>query len=57
MTSRRAFLGWSGLVGWGVLAHHRPGHRGGPPATTTTTTTLPPAGGCDVYSDVYSDSC
>jgi len=53
--SRRGFLGWAGLAGVGVLAHHRPGHGGGPTptTTTTTTTTLPPDGG--VYSDLYSD--
>lgn len=67
MPSRRGFLGWSGLVGLGVLAHHKPGHQPGPttttlPATTTTVaptttagpTTTGPAGDADVYSDSYA---
>lgn len=50
---RRGFLGWAGLVGVGILAHHKPGHGGGgpPTTTTTTTTTLPPSG--STYSDIY----
>jgi hypothetical protein len=46
---RRSFLkltGWA--AGVGVLAHHKPGHRGGPPATT------PPAVG-DIYRDSYGE--
>lgn len=66
MTSRRSFLGWTGLVGLGLLAHHKPGHGHGPkpPPTTTTTTTLPapptttttlPGGGADPYGDTFTE--
>jgi hypothetical protein len=49
---RRSFLklaGWA--AGVGVLAHHKPGHRGGPP---TPPTTPPPAVG-DIYRDSYGE--
>jgi hypothetical protein len=49
---RRSFLkltGWA--AGVGVLAHHKPGHRGGPPAPTTSTT-LPAVDG-DLFRDRY----
>jgi hypothetical protein len=47
---RRSFLkltGWA--AGVGVLAHHKPGHKGGPP------TPAPPAMG-DTYHDSYRES-
>jgi hypothetical protein len=49
--TRRAFLALASLVTGGVLAHHKPGHRGGP---ATTTTTLPPSEESR-WSDVWSE--
>jgi hypothetical protein len=65
MVTRRVFLGWSGFVGVGVLAHHKPGHDHGHGHGTTTTTTVAPTtttlapttttSGGGVYADVYID--
>jgi hypothetical protein len=49
---RRSFLkltSWA--AGVGVLAHHKPGHKGGPPIPPPTT--LPPPPELSVFSSVF----
>lgn len=57
--NRRQVLGFLGLAGLGLVAHHKPGHgHGRPPTTTTTvptTTTTAPPPGPGVYGEAYTD--